>query len=331
MYPSILPSARRILDSQRTQIIFVDVGSRNGIIELAGIAPFVKAYGFEPNPEEYKKLMSGKTDAAAYGIVSPKYSSIQYYPYALGEQNGTATFYVTAGPGAAGLLPPNPERLSETKWQGATYRTNIADEIFAINKTIQVTVKTLKSFAKEESLASIDYLKIDVEGSEYEVLKGAGDLLSDILIVKVEVCFVHFRKNQKLFSDVDILMRKFGFDLLRYEISPVQIAFKERTTGWSFGPTIGFPERFGQPVQSDAIYVNRAISNPKRAFIQAMILLEKNYLDEALFILRTRAHLSDPDFLALLKNYRPSWKIRLLDSMFKLGRKLFNPHPHNWK
>ena len=43
-------------------------------------------------------------------------------------------------------------------------------------------------------------------------------------VIRVEVCFIPFRKDQKLFSDVDVLLRPYDFDLLRYEIDPHQIA-----------------------------------------------------------------------------------------------------------
>ncbi len=63
MYSAFRDDARRLLAGRNAAITFVDVGSRNGILELAGIANFVKAYGFEPNAVEYDKLVAGDTDA----------------------------------------------------------------------------------------------------------------------------------------------------------------------------------------------------------------------------------------------------------------------------
>lgn len=331
MYPPFVPHSRRLLKENDVTIEFVDIGSRNGIIELVSIAEFVNAYGFEPNPDEYEKLVSGKTDAAKFGIKSPKYRSINYSAYAISDKNGVQPFYVTKGPGAAGMKEPNIDRLREIKWMGAAYEKSFAEDIFAIERILDIDARTIENFAKEKSLSHIDYLKIDVEGSEYEVLSGAGDFLNNVGVIKVEVCFIPFRKEQKLFSDVDLLLRKFGFDLLRFETSPVQVGFKERTSSWSFGPVIGVPERFGQLLQCDAIYVNRGIQDRKRAIAQAMILLEKNYLDEALFILKRRAGVEFPELLALLKTYNGQWRVRLLDSIFKFAKWLLKPSSNLWK
>lgn len=332
MYSPFIPYAKKILSDSGIDIEFVDVGSRNGIIELASVAGFVNAYGFEPNPEEFSKLVSGTTDASKIGIKSPKYKKISYSPYALSDTRGKQPFYITKGPGACGMKEPNMERLKEIRFHGGiAYKNSMGEDIFAVDRIVDVDVSTVGEFAKEKKLSYIDYLKIDVEGSEYEVLSGTDGLLQNTGVIKVEVCFIPMRKNQKLFSDVDLLLRKYDFDLLRYEISPVQVGLKERTTSWSFGPTVGFPERFGQPIQADAIYVNRSISDKKRCIAQAVVLMEKNYIDEAAFILEKRAKIEDTVLLGLLRSYKGQWRVRLLNSIFEFARKILKPSASLWK
>ena len=51
----------------------------------------------------------------------------------------------------------------------------------------QVRVATLKSLTEEEGLLPPDVLKIDVEGSEGAVLRGAGDLLTDDLLMFISI------------------------------------------------------------------------------------------------------------------------------------------------
>lgn len=319
MYKNFLPNARALLSSRGTAITFVDVGSRNGVIELACLAEFVAAYGFEPNPVEYERLVTGDTDVAMLGIQTPKYKSLTYSPFALADTAGRRSLYITRGPGASGMLEPDPERLREIRWKGEAYPHNFFEDIFTIEKNVTVDAETLQSFATQQGMKYIDYLKIDVEGSEYEVLVGAGEqLLRQIGVIKAELCFIPFRKKQKLFSEVDLFLRQYGFDLLRYEIVPAQIGFKERVQHWNFGPEIGIPERYGQPLQCDAIYVNRSINNPDRALAQAMVLLEKNYLDEALHIFRTRAGVTDEQFSNALRNFPGTFRQRFLRQIFSL-------------
>src|SRR5579862_2197389 len=94
MYSALVPHVRRLLQEHDASITFVDVGARNGSLELAAICDVVDAYGFEPNPDEYEKLLSGKTDASRIGAVAPPFRSLRYLPYAVSDTNGTAQFHV---------------------------------------------------------------------------------------------------------------------------------------------------------------------------------------------------------------------------------------------
>lgn len=58
-----------------------------------------------------------------------------------------------------------------------------------------------------------DVLKIDTQGTELDVLRGAGHLLDSVLAVEMEVEFVPQYLGQALFSEVDQFMRQQGFTL----------------------------------------------------------------------------------------------------------------------
>lgn len=328
MYPVFLPHVHRLIQERNLSFTFVDVGSRNGLLELGDLASYVVAYGFEPNPEEYEKLVSGDTDASQVGATTPPFQKLTYLPYALGDRCGAHTLYITRGPGAVGLLEPNFDRLREIKWKGRTYAPNFGDEIFQVLRMEAVEVKTLEWFAREYAIGHVDYLKIDVEGFEYEVLVGAGDFLNAISLIRVEVCFIPFRKNQKLFSHVDLLLRDHEFDLLRYEIVPSQVGYRERDRPFTIGPSLGFADRYGQPLSCDAIYVNRRVVDEDRVAALAVLLLERNYLDEALFLLRAKVRGVNPVLLDLLREYPGDVRIRAVEAAvrgYRVLQKLAHP------
>jgi FkbM family methyltransferase len=322
MYTRFLPTVEKLLKERSPRLTFFDVGARNGLWDLPHLAPYVDAYGFEPNPKEYEKIVSGKTAPAMHGHKAPIYRSFTCFPYALSSTNGTQEFCVTPNPSASGLLEPNLERLSEITWKGRTYDGSFGKALFEGFQKISVDVRTLDRVCEEQHVPYIDFLKIDVEGSEFDVLDGGHVVLPHVGVIKVEVCFIPFRKQQKLFSDVDVLLRRFGFDLLRYEIEQVQIGYKERTAPVDYLPYDEiFADPYGQPLSADAIYVNRSITDPNRAFAQAMILLEKNYVDEALHILRTKANMTDEEFFSILRTYCDDSITQLLCSYKKEGGK----------
>jgi hypothetical protein len=92
----------------------------------------------------------------------------------------------------------------------------ISDEIDKLTMNVSkevVTVTTLDSFAKTYGLDCINFLKIDVQGGSFEVLEGASTLLQAqmIKIPYVEVEFVQIFNGQRLFSDIELLLRSFGY------------------------------------------------------------------------------------------------------------------------
>ncbi len=328
MYAPFIPHVRRLLDLYGVTMTFVDVGARNGVLELRTLAPYILAYGFEPNAEEYAKLTSGNTDVAQLGVRPPAFKKLTYFPYAIGDICGQRPLHVTRGPGAVGILEPNLERLREIKWKERRCQPNFGDETFTVMRIEPVEVKTIEWVAQQHGIGHVDYLKVDVEGFEYEVLEGAGALLDAISLIRVEVCFIPFRKEQKMFSDVDLLLRKHGFDLLQYEIVPGQVGYKEREDAFTIGPSIGFPDRYGQPLSCDAIYVNRGVKDETRSAALAALLIEKNYLDEALFVLKTRLPNAPPDLLALLQTYKGDMRTQLFEAVvrsYRVFQKLVHP------
>jgi hypothetical protein len=59
-----------------------------------------------------------------------------------------------------------------------------------------------------------DFLKVDVQGGELGVLRGARQLLEATVVVHSEVEFAPIYKDQPLFSDVDEFLRARGFELI---------------------------------------------------------------------------------------------------------------------
>jgi len=295
--PPLRNGVHQLLRKRAVALTLVDVGARNGVFELADVAEFVDAYGFEPNPAEYAKLLSGDTDA---GVPTPPYRSLAYYPLAMGSNPGRSSFYVTRSPGAAGMLEARPQYAGTLRIGGAA--ESVLDLHIGDPVAIDVDVTTLDLFSREHGLPDVDYLKIDVEGFEYNVLLGAAATLRGVGVVRVEVSFVPLRQGQHLFSEVDLLLRESGFELLRYEIDQAGIGYRVRTIPIERPLSPRFPDPYGRVLFADAIYVNAELEEEERVIAQATCLIERNFLDEALWILREKTSVRGPllDALATL-------------------------------
>jgi hypothetical protein len=85
-------------------------------------------------------------------------------------------------------------------------------------------VMTLDHVFKKNQMLTIDFLKLDVQGSELDILKGATDLLKHSLLgAKIEVEFVELYKGQPLFPDIHRFMTDSGFELI-----DIERAFRKR-------------------------------------------------------------------------------------------------------
>ncbi len=63
---------------------------------------------------------------------------------------------------------------------------------------------------------SIDYLKIDVQGYELEIMRNGREKLSNALVIETEVEFVPLYQDQLLFGDIQCFMREQGFVLHKF-------------------------------------------------------------------------------------------------------------------
>lgn len=166
----------------------IDVGTHKGeILDLfIRQSPHGIHFGFEPIPALYKNL-------------EEKYKSsenIHLYPYALADKNGKAEFnYVISNPAYSGLLKRRYDRPHEKD-------TTINVEIRVMDEIIPSALK-------------IDLIKIDVEGGEMSVLKGAERIIASSNPV---IIFEFGMGGSDIYGTTPLLMYSF-FEKFGYKIS----------------------------------------------------------------------------------------------------------------
>lgn len=93
-----------------------------------------------------------------------------------------------------------------------------------------------------------DFLKLDVQGAEVDVMNGADQVLADAVVVHTEVEFVQMYKDQPLFAEVDQRMRKSGFVFHKFD----------GIAGRTFQPLVvnnDINQMLSQMLWADAVYV----------------------------------------------------------------------------
>lgn len=142
--------------------------------------------GFEPQAAGLASLNARKSDLETY------------LPYAVGDGK-PGTLKICQAPGMCSLLTPNPDVLN-------------CFPLFAHFGTVlsemPIETRTLDSISE---IAALDFLKIDVQGSELAVFRNGRKLLSNAVALQTEVGFLQLYKDQPLFGDIDLALRELGF------------------------------------------------------------------------------------------------------------------------
>lgn len=208
-------------------ILLVDAGAKGGVFSLGGLNRYCKAFGFEPNPIAYQELEFQKNKKTA----SP-FLSVTHFEQALGETEGLTQFLLAGNPSYNSFLEPDLENYSRHMGQMKGY-SNWENNLKTISK-INVQVTTLDNLAIAERLPYLDMIKLDTQGSELTILKGAKNLFDNhcIGIIFTEVAFVKVYKNQCLFSDIDMFLRANHFSFVDCRFYPEQVnSLKNFTAG----------------------------------------------------------------------------------------------------
>jgi len=231
-----LPSLKKSGHLDKIHMTVCNVGSRKISIQddysqkgWEIFAPNLTIYGFDADADACE---ANNTALEAQQINWTE----KHIPLALANSVGESTLYVTKHPMCSSLYPPNEPYLE--RFSGLSELVNL-DFYMGIETT------TLDEFCHTEGIKEIDFLQIDVQGAELQVLQGAAQILGQsILAVQAEVEFSHLYKNQPLFADVDIYLREQGFTLF-----DLNNAYRLRS-----GSPIRSTVRAGQLLWGDAFY-----------------------------------------------------------------------------
>ena len=84
---------------------------------------------------------------------------------------------------------------------------------------VDVEMIRMDDFMKKNNIDNIDFLKLDVEGMNYEVLEGFGNMLSKVKSIQTEGEYKKYWKGQKLYKDMEDLLNYNGFKLIAFILS----------------------------------------------------------------------------------------------------------------
>lgn len=158
--------------------IGANVGSYSNL--LTKYIKDVSVYAFEPNTETFASLLNNK-DLNAFNL-------------AFGSDEGTANLFV-------------PE--DDLRSKHSTFHSKALFRKSHYN-SVEVARTTIDSFCEREGIGKVDFLKIDTEGHEKDVLLGAQTVLSTVDLIQIEMNY-HWVFNSTYLKDIYDLLPEFSF------------------------------------------------------------------------------------------------------------------------
>lgn len=165
----------------------IDIGANKGQFSTFATRmwPSAKVYAFEPLPGPIKTLRK---------VLG---NDVELRTVALGDTKSELDIHIASRADSSSLLPLGSKQK----------------DLFNMDEvgTLLVPVERLDTEIKESDLIGPVLVKIDVQGYEYQALKGATGILPSIDFIYVEASFQELYEGQDLFPAVDELLTENGF------------------------------------------------------------------------------------------------------------------------
>lgn len=272
------------------KIICADIGAKGGFKDLLQFHDYIHLHTFEPNPNAFSELSHKKHLRIPY---------VKHNNIALSASDGHLYLHVLERESMSSVLLWNREFFEShlammhgsKKWQ----------KEFKLKNTIEISCKTLDHYAAENRIDFFDFVKIDTQGYDLEVLKGASGLLRNgcISVIKVEVSNVPAYENQACFSDIDLFLKSYGYEFVDCLFYPEVT----REKGNVANEIYGFKEKPRFSFGGDAIYMlpGHVLKEPEKKLNAGLILGSMGYFQESVLYLEQTGRFQVSEIKEIIK------------------------------
>jgi FkbM family methyltransferase len=251
----------------------VDVGSRGGFDDLRTLHPWLHVYSVDADPAAESRPQ--------------RFASCRHFSLALHSSQGEMDFFLATCPSMSSLLEFDP--IAFARHFGLMPGSEHWARALTPQRKQTTKTETADGFFRSQNLERVDFLKLDTQGTELEILKGAREYLSagKIAVVKTEVSLLPVYRDQCTFSEIDRFMKEQGFLFVDCAFYPDAVGAESSGTAIR-GMDLQEQVRFS--AGGDAFYVlhpSRYSGDDRTGFIvrSAVLLNQLGYVSVALDIL----------------------------------------------
>lgn len=188
--------AQILLDVLKPGDTFIDIGAHIGWFTLLGakiVGPFGRVFAIEPDVANYRYLKRNLKINGLNGSVNP-------HRVVVSNETGKVKLYLNQDSDGGHAL-----------WPVWKHPANVESD--KTRKTTKVRSITLDNLCEQEGIVGAKLVKIDVEGAEGEILKGASGLLSEKRIphIVMEVNNEGLKHMGTNIGEINDMMTNFGY------------------------------------------------------------------------------------------------------------------------
>jgi len=268
-----------LTDHIETPLVLLDVGGHGGALESwKRFGNKARIFCFEARSDEAESLVQTNEDA-----------QIEYVSSGLSDDHAGLDIHVALAAGCSSAYPP-----IET-----LYRRYPALGIMRPIAKVHCETTTVDDFLTERGVEAVHGIKLDTQGFELRILKGAEKALRSCQFILVEAEFNPLYEGQPLFADVDRFLRERGFVLWRmqnlahYATTPVGGEPHRMMVGSDPGVQQTIDVTNGQLFWADCYYVRQEATaasdaklNRADAIAGAALVAQWNFADLAMEMVR---------------------------------------------
>ena len=174
--------------------VIVEAGAYEGgdTREMSALWPKAYIHAFEPVPPLFERLTAATRDLR----------NVAVYPLALGGRSGRVRMHVSKGASTASSSLRAPKQ----------HLMEHPDTRF--DQDTDVVVITLDEWAAQNGVGQVDFLWLDVQGCELDVLKAGEHVLRSVCAIHLEVCLKEMYEGVPLYPELRRWLEERGFRVL---------------------------------------------------------------------------------------------------------------------
>lgn len=187
----------------KRDLVIVDAGANIGIVTAHMRENAKKIYAIEPSPLEFEALEANK--------VFNEWGNVEVFQFALSDTDGEVDFFVNPINRTGSTLRKAPGMIGERGFENP-------EKYYS--PPIKVKTKRLSTFLREQNIERVDFMKMDIEGAEGEVLcdpefASIADRIDSML---VEFHYPNWR-------DVAEIIKSYGYTAYKFKTEAIVCLF----------------------------------------------------------------------------------------------------------